>query len=105
MAMMEISVVPVGTGEPGVSRYVAACLEAVEESGMEHELTAMGTIIVGPVPALLALAGRLHELTLALGAPRALTTIKLDERCDRELSIAGKVDAVARNRDREESRS
>jgi uncharacterized protein YqgV (UPF0045/DUF77 family) len=29
MAMMEISVVPVGTGEPGVSRYVAACLEAV----------------------------------------------------------------------------
>ncbi|MBN2231818.1 MAG: MTH1187 family thiamine-binding protein [Deltaproteobacteria bacterium] len=105
MAMMEISVIPIGTGKPGVSRYVAACLEAVEESSLEHELTAMGTIVVGPVPALLALAGRLHELPLAMGAPRTVTTIKLDERRDRELTIAGKVDDVIGRRHDGEPRS
>ncbi|MBN2333149.1 MAG: MTH1187 family thiamine-binding protein [Deltaproteobacteria bacterium] len=94
MAMMEISVVPLGTSTPGVSTYVAACLQEIRQSGLEHQLTAMGTIVVGSVSELLDLAGRLHHLPLAMGAKRVATTIKLDERLDKPLSIGGKIAAV-----------
>ncbi len=94
MAMMEISVVPLGTGTPGVSRYVAGCLQKIRDSGLEHQLTAMGTIVVGEVDELLRLAGELHRLPFAMGAQRVVTSIKLDERRDKALSISGKVEAV-----------
>jgi len=94
MAMMEISVVPLGTQTPGVSRYVAGCLRKVRDSGLEHPLTAMGTIVVGEVVELLRLAGELHRLPFTMDAQRVVTSIKLDERRDKTLSIGGKVKAV-----------
>ncbi len=94
MAMMEISVLPVGTGSPSLSTYVAAVVRVVQEAGLEHELGAMGTVVVGPVEQLLDLARRMHEVPFALGAVRVATTIKLDDRRDKALTIAGKVRAV-----------
>lgn len=94
MAMMEISVVPLGTETTGVSSYVAGCLQEVRASGLEHQLTAMGTIVVGEVDELLRLAADLHQLPFKMGAQRVATTIKLDDRRDKPLSINGKVKAV-----------
>lgn len=94
MAMMEISVVPLGTKTPGVSAYVAGCLQTIQDSGLEHQLTAMGTIVVGEVDELLQLAARLHRLPFAMGAQRVVTTVKLDDRQDKPLSINGKIKAV-----------
>lgn len=95
MAMMEISVVPVGTGSPSVSEYVAAAVRELEnEPGITYELTAMGTIVVGETSRLLALAGRLHASAFMQGAARAVTSIKLDERTDKPLTISGKVNSV-----------
>ncbi|MCK4378330.1 MAG: MTH1187 family thiamine-binding protein [Deltaproteobacteria bacterium] len=94
MAMMEISVVPLGTKTTGVSLYVAGCLQKVTASGLEHQLTAMGTIVVGKVDELLRLAEDLHQLPFEMGAQRVVTTIKLDDRRDKPLSINGKIKAV-----------
>jgi len=94
MAMMEISVVPLGTGTPGVSRHVAACIRYLQDTGLEYQLTAMGTIVVGEVDQLLDLAKALHRLPFASGVQRVVTSIKIDDRRDKELSIAGKVGAV-----------
>ncbi len=94
MAMMEISVVPLGTGTPGVSPYVAGCLQKVQSSGLEHQLTAMGTIVIGEINELLRLAEELHQLPFEMGAQRVVTTIKLDDRRDKPLSINGKVKSV-----------
>ncbi|NIA20180.1 MAG: MTH1187 family thiamine-binding protein, partial [Xanthomonadaceae bacterium] len=77
MAMMEISVVPLGTKTTGVSLYVAGCLQKVKASGLEHQLTAMGTIVVGEVDELLQLAAELHQQPFEMGAQRVVTTIKL----------------------------
>ncbi len=96
MAMMEISVVPLGTGSPGVSSYVAACLEYLQGTDFEYQLTAMGTIVVGEVESLLRLAAALHQIPFARGAQRVVTSIKIDDRRDKELSISGKIAAVAR---------
>jgi uncharacterized protein (TIGR00106 family) len=94
MAMMEISIVPIGTGTASISAYVAGVLRVVEESGLEYELEPMGTVVVGEVKQLLALALRMHELPFAMGALRVATTIKIDDRHDKPLTIAGKVRAV-----------
>jgi uncharacterized protein (TIGR00106 family) len=45
MAVVEVSITPLGTGDPSVSRYVAGCVKIIRESGLNHQLTPMGTII------------------------------------------------------------
>lgn len=94
MALMEISVVPVGTGEPSVSRFVAAAVREVEKSGLETELTPMGTVVGGEVEELLALAGKMHRAVLSGEVKRVVTTIKIDDRTDKDLTGRGKVSSV-----------
>jgi uncharacterized protein (TIGR00106 family) len=94
MAMMEISVVPVGTGTASISAYVAGVIRVVEEAGLEYELEPMGTVVVGEVEQLLAVARAMHEQPFTMGAVRVATTIKIDDRRDKALTIAGKVKAV-----------
>lgn len=93
--MMEISVVPLGTSTPSVSRYVAGAIKILQdEPGIKYELTAMGTIIEGDRKHLLSLANRMHQSAFDAGAVRVTTTIKIDERMDKSLTIEGKIKAV-----------
>lgn len=92
--MMEISVVPVGTGSPSLSPWVADCLKVLEEHGVKYELTPMGTQVEGPVELLLEIARKMHEVPFRKGALRVVTTIKIDDRRDKELTLEGKRRAV-----------
>ena len=95
----EISVVPLGTPTTSLSQYVAGCLKVIE--GMpevSYQLTAMGTIIQGPLGRVLELAQKMHEVPFALGAKRTLTTIKIDDRRDKLATIESKVTAVQQAR-------
>lgn len=95
MAMMEISVLPVATPTPSLSRYVAGAVKILQkEKDIKYELTAMGTIVEGELERLLALAGRMHRSAFDMGVARVVTTIKIDERLDKPLTISGKVRAV-----------
>jgi uncharacterized protein (TIGR00106 family) len=56
MAIIDISVVPVGTPSPSVSQYVAGAVGMLEkEPGIKYEVTAMNTIIEGDLATLLSL--------------------------------------------------
>lgn len=100
MAMMEISVVPLGTGSPSVSSYVAGAVKIVQdEPAVSYRLTAMGTVLEGDLEILLSLAAKMHRSVLEAGAKRVVTTIKLDERTDKPLTFDGKVEAVMRKLD------
>jgi uncharacterized protein (TIGR00106 family) len=93
--MIDISVVPVGTKTPSVSQYVAGAVRLLQnEPGIKYELTAMNTIIEGDLDKLLALAQRMHRSAFDAGAPRVVTTLRIDERRDKPLTIEGKVRAV-----------
>ena len=95
MAMMEISVVPLGTGSASVSSYVAGAVKLLQkQAGITWELCPMGTVIEGDLDTLLSLAGMMHRSALEAGAVRAVTTIKIDERTDKPLTIDGKLTAV-----------
>jgi uncharacterized protein (TIGR00106 family) len=95
----EIKIVPLGTATTSLSGYVAACLEVVEKApDIRYELTAMGTVVQGEIGRVLELAREMHEVPFAMGAARVLTTISIDDRRDRPLSIQGKVQAVRGHR-------
>ena len=97
MAIIEVSVVPLGTETPSVSRYVAGAEKVLREAkDIKYELTAMGTIIEGDLARLLSLAEQMHQSAFTAGAMRVVTTIKIDDRRDQVASIRSKIAAVRR---------
>ena len=97
MAIVEVSIVPVGTGTPSVSQYVAHAVQLLQgEKDIKYELTAMGTIIEGDLERLLTLVGKMHQAVLDAGVMRVVTIVKIDERRDKASSIISKVEAVKR---------
>lgn len=95
MPIMEISVVPLGTSSVSVSETVKKALKGLkDEPDMEYTLTAMGTIIrADSVNRLLVAAEKMHAAALQ-DAQRVNTSIKIDDRKDKPLSIRGKVASV-----------
>jgi uncharacterized protein (TIGR00106 family) len=93
----EISITPLGTASTSLSHYVAACVDILKQAPeVSYQLTAMGTIIQGPLERVLELAGKMHQAPFAQGAQRVVTTIKIDDRRDKPLTIEGKVQAVVK---------
>ena len=95
MAIIKVSIVPLGTGATSVSQYIARAVEVLEgEKDIKYELTAMGTIIEGDLDHLLALARKMHEAVFDVGIMRAVTIIEIDDRRDNPPTITGKVESV-----------
>ena len=91
----EISVVPLGTGNPGVSEFVAACVSVLDKrKSISYRLTPMGTIMEGPLDEILAVTREMHEAPFRKGALRVVTTLKIDDRRDKALSMKGKIASV-----------
>ena len=85
---------PTDADVPGVARYVAGVQRILQRSGLVHQLTAMGTIIEGDLDAILAVVREMHEAPFHEGAVRVSTLIKIDDRRDKEHSIARKMRSV-----------
>lgn len=95
----EVSIIPVGTGGTGLSRYIAACLEVLEgRKDITYRLTAMGTIIEGPLDKVLEVICKMHEVPFNKGASRVVTSIKIDDRRDKPSTMAGKIESVMKLR-------
>ena len=95
MVIAEISVVPLGTGSTGLSEYVAACQVVLQDDPrINFQLTPMGTIVEGDLAAVLEIAQKLHEVPFQKGAKRVVLTIKIDDRRDKEASMAKKLQSV-----------
>lgn len=95
MALIKVSIIPLGTGTPSVSKYVARAVEVLQgEKDIKYELTAMGTIIEGDLERLLTLARRMHEAVFDAGVVRAVTIIEIDDRRDKTSSMSGKIESV-----------
>ncbi len=91
----EISVVPLGTGSTSLSHYVAGCMEVIDSrKDISYQLTSMGTIIEGPWENVLEVVRLLHEVPFNKGASRVMTTVKIDDRRDKAITMAGKVESV-----------
>jgi uncharacterized protein (TIGR00106 family) len=94
MAILEISVVPIGTKGTSLSAYVADCLRVLKEEKVPYELSAMGTNVEGDLKKLIRLALKMHQVPFKKGAQRVATTIKIDDRRDKKGTLSGKKKAV-----------
>lgn len=94
MALMQLTVIPLGTGTPSVGDHVAAIQRALADENFTFELNDMGTLVEGEPAALLALAAKLHQLPFAGGVQRVVTQIVLDDRRDKAIGIGDKRAAV-----------
>lgn len=91
----EVTIIPVGTGDTGLSRYIAACVQVLEKTpDLHYQLTAMGTIIQGPLRQVLKVVQEMHQVPFEFGVSRVVTTIKIDERRDKPQTMGDKVEAV-----------
>ncbi len=94
MAIVEVSVVPIGSPCTSLSEYVADALTVLKESGLKFQLTSMGTIVEGDLDKILDIIRRMHETTFANEIMRVVTTIKIDDRRDKPNTGEGKVQSV-----------
>ncbi len=94
MALMQLSVVPMGTGSTSISEYVAEFQNELSIHASSFTLTDMGTIIEGDAEELLALAAKIHQLPFQKGVQRVLTQITLDDRRDKKVRLGDKVQSV-----------
>ena len=61
MAVVEVSIIPLGVPGSSLSGHVARVLKVLQESSLQFELTAMGTIISGDLEKILQVLRRMHE--------------------------------------------
>ena len=95
MAIAEVSVVPLGTRTPSVSRYVARAIKVLEqEKYIKYETTPMGTIIEGDLDRILRVVRKIHEGIFGEGVTRVIATRKIDDRRDKAQSAKAKLDSL-----------
>jgi len=95
MAIAQISIIPLGTKTPSVSKYVARAVKVLQqESDIKYQTTSMGTIIEGKLDKILAVAEKMHEGTFGREVTRVITIIEIDDRRDKASSMEGKMNSL-----------
>lgn len=94
MAIVFVTIAPLGTASSSLSRYVVGVERILRKSGLKHELTAMGSIVEGDLDAILPVLREMHEHPFSQGAVRVSTLIKIDDRRDKAASMDAKIRSV-----------
>ena len=94
MALMQISIIPLGTGSTSVGEHVAGVQKLLAQKSFAYELGDMGTLVYGRAADLFQLAAEIHESPFQKGVERVVTHIVIDDRRDVERAIGEKRAAV-----------
>jgi len=89
----EFTIIPIGVGV-SLSKYVAACEQVLEGSGLSYALHANGTNLEGEWDEVLNAIKACHEKLHKMGVPRISTIIKIGTRTDRTQKMKDKVESV-----------
>ena len=95
MAVVELTLVPIGTQKTSCSPYVAAAYDAVKDNDkVEIRLNPMGTVLEGDIDELFACVRKMQEAVFEAGADRVYSVVKIDDRRDKKASLDQKVNSV-----------
>ncbi|GEL08660.1 MTH1187 family thiamine-binding protein [Salisediminibacterium halotolerans] len=97
MALMEISVVPVGTDTESFSSDIQQALSIIEQNGLDYQVTPTSTIIKGDIDKLMDVAQVIHINEMEKSAKRVVTSIKIDDRTDKEMTLDGQRARVSKS--------
>lgn len=97
MAIVAVSVAPLGTGSTSVSRYVAEAERVLQRyPDLQYRLEPMFTTIQGDLSRIFAAIVDMHEAVAAMGAMRISTVVKIDDRRDSSAPMEEKIAVVQR---------
>jgi uncharacterized protein (TIGR00106 family) len=97
LATADLTVIALGRAEASASGYIAEIQRRLAaQDRVRYEMHAMGTSLEGTTADILAVFGELHAVPFEMGIPRVYSILKLDERRDREQTLADKVESVRR---------
>ncbi len=95
MAVVELTLVPIGTQTTSCSPFVAAAYDAVKDNDkVEIRLNPMGTVLEGDIDELFACVRKMQEAVFEAGADRVYSVVKIDDRRDKKASLDQKVNSV-----------
>ena len=91
----EVTVVPLGTATSSLSSYVAEVEKVLKNfPRLKSLLTPMSTILEGEMAVVLEAVKAMHEAPFRMGSLRVSTTLRIDDRRDKPMTMAGKLAAV-----------
>ncbi len=94
MALLEISVVPVGTGSTSFSSQVTDAVKIIQDKGLNYQVTPTATVIEGEFDELMDVARDIHKHAISNGSDRVITNISIDHRTDKKISMDEQVRSV-----------
>ena len=96
MITCDFAILPVGTETTECKDYVTAAVQAIKDSGLNYQLTGMGTQIEADnLTELYETIAYAQEAVFKVGVGRVYTVIKVDDRRDLEnRTLDAKVDTV-----------
>lgn len=94
MAVVEVCLIPIGTKETSVSKYVAEAEKILMAEGVKYKLNPMGTVIEADADRALEVIRKMQESVFAKGTDRVYSVIKMDDRRDKKASMEQKIKSV-----------
>jgi len=84
-AIVDIHLTPIGTDGTSLSSYIAEAEKVLRQyPELEVQLNPMSTTIQGDLETLLQVVRAMHEAPFKAGAKRVSTTIRIDDRRDKD---------------------
>ena len=95
MAIVQVSIVPLGTKTTSLSKYVAQALNVLQnQRSVSYKLTPMGTVLEGDLDEVLSMVRQMHESVFGEGVQRVVTIVNIDDRRDKTVTMEGKISSV-----------
>jgi uncharacterized protein (TIGR00106 family) len=95
MAVVQVTVVPLGTAGTSLSAYVKGVLKVLDRHPeVKSYVGPNGTALEGELDALWPVIREMHEAPFAAGVQRVMTLVNVDDRRDKTTTIEGKIAAV-----------
>lgn len=95
----EVATDPIGTHSPNESDYIVAAERALKNaigSGakVQYKINPMSTTLEGEAHTIFSILEQMHAASFKEGAMRVITSIRVDERRDRDPSMTYSVEVV-----------
>jgi uncharacterized protein (TIGR00106 family) len=94
MIIAQLSIAPLGTGT-SVSPYVKIVIDTLKREHVKFQTNPMATVIeCDSLETLFSVVQKAHQAVARAGAQRIITEIKIDDRRDKNATMASKLDAL-----------
>ena len=85
MITADLCIIPMGIEKSSVGDYVREAVKIIEKSGLNYQITAMGTQIeANDLKRLYEVCAEVQEAIFEMGIGRVYTVLKIDDRRDKE---------------------